>query len=90
MGEGAHEHYPSVGVPLQSRAAYADGVTTRERLSPVSGPVPALAPEPSSLDALVADCAEVTRHLAEVPRPRVITIPARAVALVAGMGSYGD
>lgn len=65
-------------------------MTTRERLSPASGPVPALAPDAASLDALVADCAEVTRHLAEVPRQQVITIPARAVALVAGMGSYGD
>ena len=53
-------------------------------------PVPAESPEPVSIDALVADCAEVTRHLAEVPRQRVITIPAQAVALVAGMGSYGD
>ena len=61
--------------------AYADAVTPDQALS---------APEPASLDALVADCAEVTRHLAEVPRQQVITIPARAVALVAGMASYGD
>jgi len=45
---------------------------------------------PGPLDSLVADCAEVTRHLAEVPRQRVITIPDRAVAMVAGLGSYGD
>lgn len=48
------------------------------------------ATEPMSLDALVADCAEVSRHLAEVPRQQVLTIPAQAVALVAGMGTYGD
>lgn len=48
------------------------------------------ATEPVSLDALVADCAEVSRHLAEIPRQQVITIPAQAVALVAGMGTYGD
>ena len=52
--------------------------------------VPVPATEPVSLDALVADCAEVSRHLAEVPRQQVITIPAQAVALVAGMGTYGD
>lgn len=46
---------------------------------------------PGALDSLVADCAEVTRHLAEVPRQhRVVTIPEQAVAMVAGLGSYGD
>jgi hypothetical protein len=46
---------------------------------------------PGALDSLVADCAEVTRHLAEVPpQRRVITIPEQAVAMVAGLGSYGD
>lgn len=51
-------------------------------------PVPDGAPGP--LDAMVANCAEVTRHLAEVPRHRVISIPEEAVAMVAGLGSYGD
>ncbi len=44
-----------------------------------------------SFDDLVADAAEVTRQLAEVPRPRrVLVIPERAHGLVAGLDSYGD
>ncbi len=45
-----------------------------------------------TLDALVADCAEVSRHLAEVPagRRRLVSIPAQAVAMVADLGTYGD
>ena len=47
--------------------------------------------EASSLDDLVSDCAEVTRHLAEVPPPRrTLTIPDRALGVVAGLDSYGD
>jgi hypothetical protein len=47
--------------------------------------------EAHSLDDLVSDCVEVTRHLAEVPRPRrTLTIPDRAVGVVAGLDSYGD
>jgi len=47
--------------------------------------------EPGSFDDLVADAAEVTRHLAEVPRPRrTLTIPDRAIGVVAGLDSYGD
>ena len=47
--------------------------------------------EPGSFDELVADAAEVTRHLAEVPPPRrVLTIPERARSVVAGLDSYGD
>lgn len=47
--------------------------------------------EAHSLDDLVSDAAEVTRHLAEVPRPRrTLTIPDRAVGVVAGLDSYGD
>ena len=47
--------------------------------------------ETASFDDLVADAAEVTRHLAEVPRPRrTLTIPERAVGVVAGLDSYGD
>ena len=47
--------------------------------------------EAASLDDLVSDAAEVTRHLAEVPRPRrTLTIPERAVGVVAGLDSYGD
>lgn len=42
-----------------------------------------------SLDALIADCAEVTRHLAEVPAKRVISIPPQAVAIVEDLDSYG-
>ncbi len=45
----------------------------------------------ASLDDLVSDCAEVTRHLAQVPRPRrTLTIPDRAVGVVAGLDTYGD
>ena len=47
--------------------------------------------EPGSLDDLVADAAEVTRHLAEVPGPRrVLAIPERARRVVADLDSYGD
>jgi hypothetical protein len=47
--------------------------------------------EAHSLDDLVSDAAEVTRHLAEVPGPRrTLTIPDRAVGVVAGLDSYGD
>lgn len=47
--------------------------------------------EPRSLDDLVADCAEVSRHLAEVPQQRrVLTIPGAAQAVVAGLDAYGD
>jgi hypothetical protein len=47
--------------------------------------------EPDSFDDMVADCAEVTRHLAEVPHPRrTVSIPDRAVGIVAGLDSYGD
>ena len=47
--------------------------------------------EAVSLDDLVSDCAEVTRHLAEVPLPRrTLRIPDRAVGVVAGLDSYGD
>jgi hypothetical protein len=48
--------------------------------------------EAHSLDELVSDAAEVTRHLAEVPRPRrrTLTIPDRAAGVVAGLDSYGD
>lgn len=47
--------------------------------------------EAPSLDDLVSDCAEVTRHLAEVPGPRrTLTIPDRAIGVVAGLDTYGD
>ena len=47
--------------------------------------------EPGSLDDLVADAAEVTRHLAEVPGPRrTPLIPERARRVIAGLDSYGD
>ena len=47
--------------------------------------------EAHSLDDFVSDAAEVTRHLAEVPRPRrTLTIPDRAIGVVAGLDSYGD
>lgn len=45
---------------------------------------------PGSFDDLVADGAEVVRHLAEVPRQRALRIPERAVALVSGLDTYGD
>ena len=47
--------------------------------------------EAHSLDDFVSDAAEVTRHLAEVPQPRrTLTIPDRAIGVVAGLDSYGD
>jgi hypothetical protein len=47
--------------------------------------------EPGSLDDLVADAAEVTRHLESVPGPRrVLLIPERARRVVADLDSYGD
>lgn len=48
--------------------------------------------DPGSLDALVADCAEVSRHLAQVPSAprRIVSIPPQAVAMVDGLGTYGD
>lgn len=47
--------------------------------------------DPRSLDDLVADAAEVTRHLAEVPRSRrLLLIPERARRVVADLDSYGD
>ncbi len=45
---------------------------------------------PGSLDALVADCADVRVQMALVPGQRMITIPSGAVALVAGLDTYGD
>lgn len=54
--------------------------------------------DPDSLADLVADCADVSSHLPHVPAPRVgelphpravVTIPDRAVALVAGLAPYG-
>jgi len=48
--------------------------------------------EPGSLDELVADAAEVTRHLLEVPHGRrdVLVIPEQARSMVTGLDSYGD
>ena len=47
--------------------------------------------EAHSINDFVSDAAEVTRHLAEVPGPRrTLTIPDRAVGVVAGLDSYGD
>jgi hypothetical protein len=53
--------------------------------------VPAEA-EAGSLDELVADAAEVTRHLLEVPHARrdVLVIPEQARSMVTGLDSYGD
>ena len=54
--------------------------------------------DPDSLADLVADCADVSSHVPHVPLPRggdmphprpVVTIPERAVALVAGLAPYG-
>lgn len=48
----------------------------------------------ASFDSLVADGADVARRLAEMPHEPAVTrpvrIPAQAVALVAGLDSYGD
>ena len=48
--------------------------------------------EAGSLDELVADAAEVTRHLLEVPHARrdVLVIPEQARSMVTGLDSYGD
>ncbi|HEX4697893.1 MAG TPA: hypothetical protein VH857_00875 [Actinomycetes bacterium] len=58
-------------------------------VTPVNGPAGA---EAGSLDELVADAAEVTRHLLEVPRTRhdVLVIPDQARSMVSGLDSYGD
>jgi len=50
---------------------------------------------PGSLDALVADCADVSRQMlvlrAVVPGPRsVVSIPEGALTVVSGLGDYGD
>jgi hypothetical protein len=46
--------------------------------------------QPSSFDSMISDCAEVSRHLAEVPHPRGVRIPARAIAIVEDLDTYGD
>jgi hypothetical protein len=48
--------------------------------------------EAGSLDELVADAAEVTRHLLEVSHPRrdLLVIPEQARSMVTGLDSYGD
>jgi hypothetical protein len=86
--EGDTEDYRPVGVPLTFRAAYPERVTASEKHPEHSEPGVDL--QPASFDSLIADGAEVTRHLAEVPRQRAVTIPARAVALVADLDAYGD
>jgi hypothetical protein len=86
--EGDTEDYRSVAVPLASRAAYAGLVTVPDPHPEHTEPGVDL--QPASFDALIADGAEVTRHLSEVPRQRTVKIPARAVALVAGLDDYGD
>jgi hypothetical protein len=57
--------------------------------TPATGPAKA---EAGSLDELVADAAEVTRHLLEVPHTRrdVLVIPEQARSMVTGLDSYGD
>lgn len=45
---------------------------------------------PDAFQTLIADSEDVARHLAEIPRQRVLTIPDRALALVAGLDAYGD
>lgn len=80
--------YRSVGVPLASPACLPCRVTVVEPHTELPSET-----EASSLDDLVSDAAEVTRHLAEVPRPRprrTLTIPDCAVGVVAGLDSYGD
>ena len=78
--------YRSVGVPLASPACLPCPVTVVEPHAELPSET-----EASSLDDLVSDCAEVTRHLAEVPRPRrTLTIPDRAVGVVADLDTYGD
>ena len=78
--------YRSVGVPLASPACLPCRVTVVEPHTELPSET-----EARSLDDLVSDCAEVIRNLAEVPRPRrTLTIPDRAVGVVAGLDSYGD
>lgn len=45
---------------------------------------------PDAFQTLVADGADVARHLAEIPHQRAIAIPERALALVADLDAYGD
>ncbi len=73
---------------MHRRRAYPAGVTVVEPHDGAALRDRGRAP----LDDLVSDAAEVTRHLAEVPpRPRrTLTIPDRAVGVVAGLDSYGD
>lgn len=89
------EDYRSVGVPLPVTAPYAEPVTV---LHPAVGSLAAARPEvrPEAGSApfadLAADAAEVRRHLAQVPptRPRLVSIPAQAVAIVSDLDAYGD
>lgn len=61
-------------------------MTTREPHAEVPSEV-----EPRSIADLVADAADVTRHLAQVPQPRrVVRIPAPAASVVEGLDTYGD
>ena len=71
---------------MHLRRAYPAGVTVVEPHAELPSETDA-----ASLDDLVSDAAEVTRHLAEVPPPRrTLRIPDRAVGVVAGLDSYGD
>jgi hypothetical protein len=81
------EDYRPVGVP-HARAPCDARVVTAS-VTPATGPAMA---EAGSLDELVADAAEVTRHLLEVPHVRrdVLVIPEQARNMVTGLDSYGD
>jgi hypothetical protein len=85
------EDYRSVGVPLPVTAPYAEPVTV---LHPPVGSLAGVRPESGSAPFadLAADAAEVRRHLAQVPpaRPRLVSIPAQAVAIVSDLDAYGD
>ena len=55
--------------------------------------VHSLAEEPlpcGPLDGLVADAQEVAAAMAAMPHESTVRIPAQAVSLVSGLGSYGD
>ena len=81
------EDYRPVSVPQARPACDSRAVTAI--VTPENVPAKA---DPGSLDELVADAAEVTRHLLEVPHARrdPLVIPERARSMVTGLDSYGD
>ena len=77
-------------LPSLARVAVPRTRTPEAAPATPAAPTDVLTAAPGPFDDMVADCAEVTRNLAGVPRPDVVAIPERAVALVADLGRYGD